>query len=70
MRLVPSGIARAVLAVAAGTVLTSGAALPRPALATTAIAPALIDLSGSTDFQQRFNEDRSHVRLVLLLSPT
>jgi hypothetical protein len=31
---------------------------------------SLVDLSGPTEFQKQFNEDRGHVRLVLLLSPT
>jgi hypothetical protein len=45
---------------------------------TVALSPAasaqgtrsLVDLSGPTEFQKQFNEDKGHVRLVLLLSPT
>ena len=42
--------------------------LPREAAAQA--APSLVDLSGPEAFKKQFNEDRGHVRLVLLLSPT
>ena len=38
--------------------------------ATAQSTPALVDLSGPDAFKKQFNEDRGHVRLVLLLSPT
>jgi hypothetical protein len=62
------GILRAVLVLAAGTALMAGASPPSLAAAQT--GSPLIDLSGSTDLQKQFNNDRGHVRLVLLLSPT
>jgi len=31
---------------------------------------SLVDLRGPAEFQNQFNADRGHVRLVLLLSPT
>jgi len=63
------GILRAVLVLAAGTALMAGASSP-PSLAAAQTRSPLIDLSGSTDLQKQFNNDRGHVRLVLLLSPT
>jgi hypothetical protein len=54
----------------ASTMLTIGATVSPQAPTAVQTARALIDLHGSADFQKRFNEDRGHVRLVLLLSPT
>jgi len=48
--------------------LTAVAVSPREATAQS--TPALVDLSGPDAFKKQFNEDRGHVRLVLLLSPT
>ena len=59
-----------VLALAAGTTLTIGAAGSAQAPTTPQTAPALVDLNGSADLRKQFNNDRGHVRLVLLLSPT
>lgn len=57
------------LVLAAGTALMAGASSP-PSLAAAQTGSPLNDLSGSTDLQKQFNNDRGHVRLVLLLSPT
>ena len=57
------------LVLAAGTALMAAASSP-PSLAAAQTESPLIDLSGSTDLQKQFNNDRGHVRLVLLLSPT
>jgi len=60
---------RTVSALAASAVLTLAVAVsPREAVAQ--VAPSLVDLSGPDAFKRQFNEDRGHVRLVLLLSPT
>jgi len=58
----------AVLAIAASTALA--VTLPLPAAAKAQNAPALVDLRSPQDFTRQFNDDRGHVRLVLLLSPT
>ena len=60
----------AVLAIAAGAALTlTLAASPRLA-AKTQTSSALVDLGSVQEFTKQFNDDRGHVRLVLLLSPT
>jgi hypothetical protein len=41
-----------------------------PARAQIQAPPALVDLHGPQDFTRQFNDDRGHMRLVLLLSPT
>ena len=59
----------AVLAITVSAMLTAVvAASPREATAQS--TPFLVDLSGPDAFKKQFNEDRGHVRLVLLLSPT
>jgi hypothetical protein len=60
---------RAILPVTVSAVLTVTVALSPPA-ANAQGTRSLADLSGPTEFQKQFNEDRGHVRLVLLLSPT
>jgi len=60
----------AVLALAAGTALAVTSAASSPIVANAQIAPALVDLNGAQELRNRFNDDRGHVRLVLLLSPT
>jgi hypothetical protein len=59
----------AVLAIMAGTALTLASRLSPPT-ASAQVAPALVDLSGAQELRRQFNDDRGHVRLVLLLSPT
>ena len=61
---------RAVLALVAGTALTAAVTAFPPIAASAQSTLALSDLSGSEQLRTRFNEDRGHVRLVLLLSPT
>jgi len=58
----------AVLAIAASTALA--VTLPLSAAAKAHSAPVLVDLRSPQDFTRQFNDDRGHVRLVLLLSPT
>jgi len=60
---------RVILPITVSALLTVVVALsPPPANAQG--TRSLVDLSGPTEFQKQFNEDRGHVRLVLLLSPT
>jgi hypothetical protein len=60
----------AVLAMAAATALTLAPGVSPPLAAHSQSAPALADLSGLAELRTQFNDDRGHVRLVLLLSPT
>jgi len=60
----------AVLALAAGAALTVALSASPPIVANAQVAPALADLNGAQGLRNRFNDDRGHVRLVLLLSPT
>ena len=59
----------AVLAITVSAMLTAVVA-GSPREATAQSTPSLVDLSGPDAFKKQFNEDRGHVRLVLLLSPT
>jgi len=63
-------VSRAVLALTAGTALIAAWTASLPVAANAQAAPALFDLSGSEELRNRFNDDRGHIRLVLLLSPT
>ena len=57
------------LAITVSAMLTAAVAVsPRETAAQS--TPSLVDLRGPDAFKKQFNEDRGHVRLVLLLSPT
>ena len=69
-RLTRRAVRRAVLVLAAGTALTAAWLASPPAAANARTTPALSELGGPAALRNRFNDDRGHVRLVLLLSPT
>jgi hypothetical protein len=60
-------VAIAIAAVAAWSIVVD---VPLPAVAHAPETSRLEDLRSADAFKARFNEDRGHVRLVLLLSPT
>jgi len=60
---------RAIWPITVSAALTVIAAMSPPA-ANAQGTRSLVDLSGPAEFQQQFNADLGHVRLVLLLSPT
>jgi hypothetical protein len=61
---------RAVLAFTVSALLATAVTVVSPRAATAVGTSPLVDLSGPDEFRKQFNEDRGHVRLVLLLSPT